>query len=224
MRYHISTALILQEFAKIGGECPLCEIRSIVEKNVVEQYLGEAVMVVDVRYKVNEKGFCKEHFDMLFEGQSKLALALQTYTRMNVLKEKLKEPSSFRAASKLGADILASSSTCVICDTVEDHMQRYYKTVAELYLSEEDFRDLLGYGKGFCLGHYAELLKNSSYAGSKTKEYLKTLAAIENDGFDALQSELKWFCDRHDFRNRDKDLGSAKDALPRVRRKLYGKK
>jgi len=224
MRYHISTALILQEFSKLDSECPLCEMRSIVEKNVVEQYLNEAVMVTGVRFKVNEKGFCPDHFDMLFAGQSKLGLALQCVTRMNVLKENLNTPANYRVAKKQAEKLIASEKTCIICDTVEDHMQRYYKTVAELYYNEEDFREIVGYTKGFCLKDYAQLVMNAKYASTRVNEYVKTLAELEKKNFEKVQTDLQWFCDRHDFRNAGKDLGGAKDALPRTRTKIYGKK
>ena len=224
MNYHISTALILQEFPKRGNECPLCEIREIVEKNVTEQYLNEAVMVKDVRYKVNEKGFCAKHFDMLFEGQSKLGLALQCVTRMNVLKEGFNKPVGYRAAKKQAEKLIAAQNTCVICDTVEEHMERYAKTVAELYFAEEDFRELLGYTKGFCLKDYASLIMNAKYASIKVNEYVRTLADVQMSNFEAVQSDLQWFCDRHDFRNANKPLEGAKDALPRTRARLYGKK
>lgn len=224
MRYHISTALILQEFPKTESECPLCEIRSIVEKNVTEQYLSEAVMATGARLEVNAKGFCADHFDMLFSGQSKLGLALQCVTRMNVLKDIIDKPRGGRGAEKAAAEVYAAERTCVICDTVEDHMQRYYKTVAELYFAEEDFRELLGYTKGFCLHDYAGLLLNSKHASLKRKEYVDALAKIEGENFDKLQSDLQWFCDSHDFRNAGRDLGNSKDALRRTRTKLYGKK
>ena len=224
MRYHISTSLILQEFPKTSNVCPLCEIRKIVENNLAEQYLNEAVMVTGVRYKVNEKGFCARHFDKLFEGQSKLGLALQCVTRLNVLMDDMTPSASVRLAKKKAQKLSARETTCVICDSVEEHMQRYYKTVAELYLEEEDFRDLLGFSRGFCLHDYAQLVLNGSYAGSKAKEYVNLLAKTEKENYLNLQSDLQWFCDRHDFRNAGKDLGKAKDALPRTRARLYGNK
>lgn len=62
MHYHISTGLILQEFPK-GSECPLCEIKAIVERQIVDQFLNEAVMVDQYRDKVNRLGFCAHHYD-----------------------------------------------------------------------------------------------------------------------------------------------------------------
>ena len=124
----------------------------------------------------------------------------------------------------MAAELSAAEKTCVICDTVEDHMQRYYKTVAELYFAEEDFRELLGYTKGFCLHDYAQLLLNSRYASLKTNEYIKALASLEKENFEAVQTDLQKFCDSHDFRNAGKDLGTSKDALRRARTRLYGKK
>ncbi len=223
MNYHISTSLILREFPKRDCECPLCEIRATVENNVVEQYLNEAVMAKTARQGVNEKGFCDRHFDMLFAGQSKLGLALQCVTRMNVLKENLDAPSNVKSAQKRAKKVLSSIQTCVICDTVEDHMQRYYKTVAEMYYAEEDFRELLDYTKGFCLKDYAQLLLNAKYAGLRAKEYVKVLAEKEKENFERVQNDLQTFCDSHDFRTAGRDLGTAKDSLKRTRIKIYGK-
>lgn len=224
MRYHISTALILQEFSKTESECPLCEIRAIVEKNVTEQYLNEAVMAKGARQAVNAKGFCAAHFDMLFAGQSKLGLALQCITRMNVLKEDITVPLNYRSAKKHAQKLIDAKNTCIICDTVEEHMQRYYKTVAELYFNEEDFRELIGYTKGFCLQDYAQLIMNAKYAATRVNAYVKTLGELEKKNFDRVQADLQWFCDRHDFRNAGKDMGAGKDALPRTRLKIHGKK
>lgn len=78
--------------------------------------------------------------------------------------------------------------------------------------------------KGFCFHHYAELLKNAKHAGGATGEYCKLLAEIEEANLRRMTAELQWFCDKHDYRNREKPLGTSADALPRSRTKFYGKK
>jgi hypothetical protein len=47
---------------------------------------------------------------------------------------------------------------------------------------------------------------------------------IEERAFERLNAELKWFCDKHDYRNRLKPMGTSADILPRMSEKLYGKK
>lgn len=88
MNYHIGNMLIYQEFVS-GNDCPLCRIRSILEKRLVEQYLNESVMEDFQRRMVNERGFCLHHTEMMHARQNKLSLALQHITRLTTLKGQL---------------------------------------------------------------------------------------------------------------------------------------
>ena len=56
------------------------------------------------------------------------------------------------------------------------------------------------------------------------KEYIKDLAELQQANLERMQNELQRFCDSHDYRNRQKPLGSASDILPRMRTKFYGEK
>ena len=223
MNYHISTSLITQEFPK-NCECPLCSIKKIVERNILEQFLNDAVMEDDTRARVNKLGFCKEHYDKLFQSQNKLSLALQAQTRMRTLQKLITVPTNPKSAKKQAQALKETEKTCIVCDLIEFNMIRYYKTIAEMYFNEPDFRETLKNTKGFCLPHYAELMEYSNYAHSKAKEYIKDLAELQQANLERMQNELQRFCDSHDYRNRQKPLGSASDILPRMRTKFYGEK
>lgn len=223
MQYHIGTGLIRQEFHN-GSECPLCEIKKIVESRLVDEFLADAVMDDDMRSKVNKLGFCGTHFDLMFVGKSKLGLALQNVTRFNTINKYVKVPKSTKQAKKIAEDLKKATSTCIICDYVQESMERYYKTVAEMYYNEEEFRKLFPTLDGFCIEHFCGLMEYGNYAKSKSDEYVKTLTDTELKNMERLQAELQWFCDHHDYRNKDKPLGSSADALPRTRIKLYGKR
>ena len=222
MNYHIGTSLILQEF-KPSCECPLCKIEKIVEENILFQFLNDAVMEDDTRARVNKLGFCADHFDMLFARQNKLSVALQSITRTNALKKEIAAKDA-KSAKKAAESLKKLTSTCIVCDIVGDHMTRYAKTVAQLYANEGDFRDRLLSTKGFCMKHYAMLLEHSACAGGRAKSYLADLCALEKRHLDRMTDELQWFCDKHDYRNREKPLGASADALPRIRVMLYGEK
>ena len=100
MHYHIGNMLILQEFN--GGDgCPLCRIRNILEKRLVEQYLNEAVMEDSQRQAVNERGFCMHHTQMMHARQNKLSLALQYVTRLTTLKGKLEITADKKIGKKM---------------------------------------------------------------------------------------------------------------------------
>ena len=219
MVYHIYTGLIIDKVNE-NTDCPLCAIKKVVEEEFLYEFLNDAVMDDDVRTKVNKLGFCSEHFDKLLDRKNKLSVALQISTRLNTIINDIKSPNFKHQTKKLEE----AESTCVICDLVKESMEKYYKTFAYMFLTDKNFAKSISKSKGFCLEHYKELLKYSSHAGAMKKEYLKVLQEIELNNLYALQSDLKTFCDKHDYRNRNMPLGSAEKALPKARTKLYGEK
>lgn len=221
MKYEISTGLIVEHFND-KSECPLCEIKKIVERGIAEQFLNDAVMEDHTRAKVNELGFCKHHFEMLFNRPSKLSLALQISTRMKTLNRKIGEIKNFKGAKKQAEDLKKSRASCIICEYTDFHMVRYYKTIAQMFFNEPDFRKQLESTKGFCFDHYEELLTYANYAKNKTNEYLDALSTIQNRNIARIIGELKWFCDKHDYRNSNKPMGNSEDVLQRSKIKLYG--
>ena len=223
MAYHIDTGLIKDKF-KVDCECPLCEIQKIVEEQFLHEFLNDAVMEDNTRIKVGKKGFCDKHLDMLLARPNKLSVALQLQTRIDVLSDLYAQIDSPRTAVKIADEIEKQSSTCVICDLTEESMVKYYKTIAQMFLREREFVKSLLRSKGFCMHHYAELLRYSKFAGMLSKEYVKAISGVQSRNVERLKGELKWFCDKHDYRNANEPLGSAETALPRTREKLYGKK
>ena len=223
MGYHIDTGLIHEKF-KVDCECPLCEIQKVVEEQFLHEFLNDAVMEDNTRVKVGKKGFCARHFDMLFSRRNKLSVALQIGTRVDNLQKIIDDKKSVRSAIKQADELLKASTTCAICDYVEQSMVKYYKTIAQMFERERDFFNTLFKSKGFCLNHYAELLRYSRSAGFVANEYVSILGGVQKRNMERLQTELKSFCDKHDYRNALEPLGNAETALPRMREKIYGKK
>lgn len=223
MAYHIDTGLIKDKF-KEDSECPLCEIKKVVEEQFLFEFLNDAVMEDNTRIKVGKLGFCSRHFDMLFSRQNKLSVALQIGTRVDILKNTLKEVKSVGAAIKQAKALEQASTTCIICDLTEESMVKYYKTIAQMFAREKQFFKSILSSKGFCMHHYAELLKYSKSAGFFAKDYVSLISGVQTRNINRVQLELKKFCDKHDYRNALEPLGNAETALPRMRVKLYGKK
>lgn len=223
MNYHIDTGLIKEKFS-LDCECPLCEIKRVVEEQFLHEFLNDAVMEDNTRIKVGKLGFCDRHFDMLFSRQNKLSVALQVRTRVDVLQNNFGEITSVKGALKQAEQIQKSSETCIICDLTEQSMIKYYKTIAQMFANESDWYKVLLSSKGFCLHHYSMLLKYCKSASVFAKEYVKLLSGVQIRGTKRVQEDLKKFCDKHDYRNANEPLGTAENALPRARIKLYGKK
>ncbi len=223
MSYHIDTGLI-KEKVKVPCECPLCEIKAIVEEQIVHEFLNDAVMDDDMRTKVINTGFCGKHYDMMFARQNKLSLALQIEDRLNTMLSaidgNLKNPKS---AKKEAEKIDALMGGCLICKYVDQSMNKYYEAFAEVFARDNKFRQDLTNCKGFCMEHYSALLKYSSKAGFSAKEYVEILSQNQYKNLQRIKADLKTFCIKHDYRNREMPWGTAEDILPRTRIKLYGK-
>ncbi len=223
MIYHVDTGLIIDKF-KENSECPLCEIQKVVEEQFLHEFLNDAVMEDSTREKVNKYGFCSNHFDKLFFRPNKLSVALQIQTRTDFLNKIIVETSSAKGAKKQGETLDSALSSCIICNLTNKSMEKYYKTIANLFSKDKEFIKLFYTSKGFCLNHYSSLLKYCAYANAFKSEYAKALTAVQKRNFERIKEEINRFCNKHDYRNATMPLGSAETALPRMREKLYGKK
>lgn len=223
MKYHIDTGLIIQKF-KENTECPLCEIQAIVEEQFLHEFLNDAVMEDSTREKVNKYGFCSQHFDKLFFRPNKLSVALQIQTRTDYLNKILTPIKSVKGAKLQAKQLEMASDSCIICKYTQESMEKYYKTIAQLFSREPEFIKLFMVSKGFCIEHYTSLLKYVSYAGSLKNDYAEALFKVQKRNFERIKQEVNLFCNKHDYRNANMPLGSAQTALPRMREKLYGKK
>ena len=223
MQYHIDTGLIYEKFNE-NSSCPLCAIKKIVEGQIVHEFLNDAVMEDDTHIEVVNKGFCAEHFDLMFNNPNKLSLALQINANADNVRQLILAAKTAGGAKKLADKIDKNLSSCVVCDYVEESMVKYYKTIAQMFLHEKDFYKHLIRSHGFCMHHYAQLLRYASCAGFAAKDYVKMLADTQTRAFDDIQQKLNFFCKKHDYRNALTPLGSAENALPEARERFYGKK
>lgn len=196
MKEKIYTIPVSDAFAA-DCECPLCVLEQKLENECIEYALGPSLMEPDMRQETNEKGFCKTHFEAMFNSQAnRLGLALMIDTFMQEKNSKLKSVYESRAGSlekdasaglvKNLSNKLSSKQTetdklvqelvgeldkiehdCTICSKLEHTMDRYIDVIFYLYFKEPDFREVFHSKKGFCLKHLKQLLVS-------TKKYLNT--------------------------------------------------
>jgi plasmid stabilization system protein ParE len=187
MRYHIDTGLIYEKF-KEDCNCPLCEIQKIVEEQFLYEFLNDAVMEDNTRIKVGKKGFCEKHFDMLFSRQNKLSVALQIGTRVDKLLPTIGETNSVKSALKQAQTLENESTTCVICDLVEESMVKYYKTIAQMFAREMDFVKTLISSKDD-KGEYRRIVSGNFSIIYQIKEDEITILRIFNQKENYLNQE-----------------------------------
>lgn len=202
-------------------ECPFCVIERKIEKEAIEYELGPAMMEPDHRELSNEKGYCNKHFNLLFQNKNKLPLALILDTHLAELRKKvskMKNVSSkgiFKKSEKLS--IKDTIESCMVCEKVEKTMDRYYKVMLDMWKTDADFRAKFDASRGFCLPHFEKI-----YSLSKNDEFLKALVEKEEKELAILQEDIHKFTLKFDYRNKDMEWGTAKDAPIRGVEKIGG--
>lgn len=221
------------------SECPLCYLKSKLEKEAVDYALGSAMMEPDYRIISNEKGYCNHHFAMMLPKKEKLSLALVLETHMEEVEKKLElfkadiesikeeKKSILKKQKKDGKENIINSlnsivGSCVICDKLNSTMERFVSVVFYLWEKEEDFRNNLINSKGFCLPHFKELTDGAFKYLPKKKaiEFLEIIYKKENEELKRLREEVHKFTLKFDYRNAGEKWGSEIDAPKRAIEKL----
>ncbi|MDD3411706.1 MAG: DUF6062 family protein [Eubacteriales bacterium] len=235
MQYHLDTIPVWEALEK-QGECPMCYIRRKVEQDEVERSLGGSVMEPDARIRVNERGICAEHNRQLAQLQNKLghALLIDSHTR-ELLKrlEKTAVPAAkggFSLGRRSGSldplieELESMASRCVLCEAIEQHMQRYEYTFLHLWKNDAKFRETWEHSKGVCVPHAVRLLKASQKHLNEARQIEFASSLLERLRAELSQNEkdLEWFTLKFDYRNQDKPWGNSRTALERTVNRLRG--
>ncbi len=217
MKEKIYTIPINEAFEQIC-ECPLCFIEKRLENEAVEYELGAAMMEPDHRELTNEKGFCKRHLEMMFETPNKLSLALVLDTHLLEVRKKISALKDTKKGlfKKETPSISDTVDACIICEKIDKTMNRYMDVLVSMYKDEPEFREKFHKSKGFCLAHFGKLLERAS------GDFLKALIEKEEKELEIINDDIHKFTLKFDYRNRDMEWGTAKDAPKRCVEKIVG--
>ena len=181
MKENIATIPLIKAF-NAKDECPFCNLEREAEQHAVSFILGSAYMEDDIREKTDTTGFCRHHFKMMYDYGNRLGNALILSTHLKKLNQELKKEMSDFAPGKssllkrmkrtdataehepqtaLGAWISKKTTDCYVCDHFRKIYGRYLDTFFDLYLKNEEFRQLFEESKGFCLPHFGDLIETA---------------------------------------------------------------
>ncbi len=221
-------------------ECAFCYLEEQLERESVEYTLGAAMMEPDFRTESNEKGFCHKHYQMLFENQNKLSLALVLETHLLELSKKLDTLSKdfdkinkekkqlFKKTTdttdKISQWFLKNNTSCIICDRINKTMERYVEVFFYMWSHDDNFKSKVINSKGFCLKHFEFLFNNAlKHLNSKDMgEFMAIIYQKEKDELKNIQEDIHKFTLKFDYRNKNMEWGSAIDAPIRTIEKLSG--
>ena len=103
MEEKIYTIPVNDAFDKKEG-CPFCELYKMLENNELDIILGASMMEPDIRIKTNEQGFCKKHFEKMFNMKNRLGLALMLESHLADKKKEVFSKSLFGAPGEKGGE------------------------------------------------------------------------------------------------------------------------
>ena len=248
MRYHIDT-IPVWDAMKLDGECLMCALERKTELGEAERYLGASVMEPDVRVKVNDRGFCRKHHAMLFSMSNRLGHALMLESHTIEIREKLAKISASlnKSAAQLKNSGIADklngknkaattdiqkqaqavaemADSCLMCETIEENMNRYMHTFFHLYQNDTEFRSRFEKSKGLCLPHLGKLLETATQelGAKELGQFVETVARLEQENMDRIQEDISWFIKKFDYRYENESWKNSKDAVERTVNKARG--
>lgn len=215
----------LNEAFDTDCECALCHLEQKLEQDAIEYTLGAAMMEPDFRTESNEKGFCRHHYSMLFSKQNKLSLSLILETHLLELSKEFE--STFKKTNKkdkISKWFSKNNSSCVICDKINNTMDRYINVFFYMWSHDANFKAKVINLKGFCLPHFEKLFENAfKYLNKKdASEFIKIIYEKEKDELLRIHEDIHKFTLKFDYRNKDMEWGTAIDAPKRTIEKLSG--
>lgn len=244
MKEQLHTIPVSEAFEQ-AGECPFCYIERKTEDHVMDFVLGHGAsyMESDIREMTDQTGFCRAHFKKMFDYGNALGNAwiLKTHYRKTI-DEMNRKFAKFRpgsGAKKSGffrkADASTSSNSicqwiqkkedsCFICDSVRRTFTDYMDTFFRMYKKEPSLRETVKNSKGFCLTHFGMLCEaaDSSLTGSDLTGFYDTVLPLMQHNMERLYEDVAWFVEKYDYRNKDADWKTSKDAIQRGMQKLKG--
>ena len=238
MRYQIDT-IPVWEALEFQGDCMLCTLRAKTESGEIERALGASVMEPDVRVRTNERGICQTHQQMMLETRNRLGHALLIDTRATEVLQKLsKFKAKFQKSRKNGSSPFSSRTAepaiaaalreltahCVVCETIQAHMERYLYTMLYLWKTEPKFQKQFAGSKGVCIPHAADLIEASAkHLNAKQRaEFTETCLIMLTERLAEDEKDLLWFTQKFDYKNQNKSWGNSKNAIERTVNRLRG--
>ncbi|MCF0238823.1 MAG: hypothetical protein HUK24_09495 [Sphaerochaetaceae bacterium] len=216
-----------------GSECFICDLMEKALKDSLDFYLGSSVMNPETRVKVNEKGFCPHHTELLVNSGKAHSMAVMweshfEETRKNLDKalKALENPRNIKKDIKTLDEVISKKEEgCLICDRMTMRLDRYCLTVPYLWNTDNLFKKAFEDSKGFCLPHMNRILQQSlKILDSKAqKEFAISMAGLQRRNLERVAHDLWYMTEHFKSENHDKPWNGCEDGQKRAVFKEIGK-
>jgi hypothetical protein len=212
---------------------------------------NEVNMDPDFRAKVvNARGFCNRHMHLLYNtaytpgSQDGLGYALYMLDVVKTLAENVQSVrSSIINVNTSGSRILRrrefakllkqaimrlennvkGTEECPACEYLKQLDALRRGTLIRMLDEDVEFREIFSKSRGFCIPHFMSLVKTASDTKIKHQEIvLNLIFEVESKNIERLQTLLKKFIERFDWRREQKSYGEEVEANTIVKSVLKG--
>ena len=251
MNYHIDT-IPLWDAVKEGAPCPFCAVMANAEAIFADRYLHGAVMEPDVRVQVNAKGFCREHWQLLYAQRKPLPVSLMLHTHLSEKRQGYdKALTGLQRAVDKGVGLMDAGAlgkfnkkgglqgqiaevaerfekaqhSCLLCERLETTLERYLNTFCAMFRDESEFARAIADGPGFCLPHTAALLRAAPghLSGKPLEKLLTAVIDTTRRGLEQQEKDLYDYTQLYDYQNAaSQPTPQVRDAVPRAINRLRG--
>ncbi len=232
----------LNDAVNAQDECPFCFIERSVEQDTIDFVLGSgsSYMEADIRDMTDRAGFCRKHFQKMFDYGNTLGNAwiLKTHYQ-RVIGEMQKTFSGFKpgktslkdkfrktaeSGNAIGMWVREKEQSCFMCKQFNDTYDRYLDTFFYLFQHDPDFKSKIKNGKGFCLPHFGDLCEgaDSKLPDKAKNEFYDIMLPLMESNMKRLSEDVSWLVEKFDYVNKDADWKNSRDAIQRGMQKLKG--
>lgn len=241
MKEQLYTIPLNDAFAA-NDECPFCYIERKLEQDLLDFTLGSgsSYMESDVRDMTDRAGFCRMHFQKMFQYGNTLGNGWILKTHYKKINQELQQQiKQFKPAkvsfvdrlrkkketnNTMSAWVYEKESSCFICNQYKETYARYLDTFFFMYKKDEAFREKVKNSKGFCLIHFGDLCQEGvlQLSEKQQQEFFDLLFPLMQQNMERLSEDVSWLIEKFDYRNQDADWKNSKDAVQRGMQKLKG--
>ena len=232
----------LNDAVNADDECPFCYIERSIEQDLLDFVLGSgsSYMEADIRELTDKAGFCRTHFQKMFDYGNTLGNAWilkthykkmigemkNTFTGFKPAKSSLMD--KFKKAegsgNAIGVWVREKEASCYICSQYKDTYARYMDTFFYLWKHDDAFREKIGKSKGFCLTHFGDLCEaaDAKLSDRDKAGFYDTVLPLMERNMERVAEDGAWLVEKFDYKNKDADWKNSRDAIQRGMQKLKG--
>ncbi len=223
-------------------ECPFCFVERDVEQDLLDLVLGSSAsyMESDMREMTDKAGFCRPHFQKMFDYGNALGNAWILKTHYMQMQNELNTQIKMFAPGKvslmnrikksdapdnnISSWVKEKEASCYICNNFKKTYERYLDTFFFMYKKDGEMKRMIENSKGFCLHHFGDICQRAQYELSdKQKEDFYDLILPQMlENLKRVGEDVAWLIEKYDYRNKDADWKNSKDAVQRGMQKLRG--